>query len=203
MIQSQHGKKGVNAGQRTSSNESRSEPPLVEKYFMTFFPKPGRRSGWAGWDVGVESDVKTAAHTYGSGLTWLPPKSPPAVDALDAGFRRGTPSQPALVPVGVELRWNQNIAPRTSEATTIMSNPNDPRDASLETKVTFPKSWGRDEAGQSCRPPSGPTYSSNFAHDRCIGFLQHDVVRSHPRHPEQVRPCADPTYYKTNVRFRC
>ncbi|KAF9653681.1 hypothetical protein BDM02DRAFT_3107651 [Thelephora ganbajun] len=27
-----------------------------------------------------------------------------------------------------------------------MSNPNDPRDASLETRVTFPKSWNRDEA---------------------------------------------------------
>ena len=32
-------------------------------------------------------------------------------------------------------------------ATAIMSNPNDPRDASLETRVTFPKSWSRDEAG--------------------------------------------------------
>lgn len=27
-----------------------------------------------------------------------------------------------------------------------MSNPNDPRDASLETRVTFPKSWSREEA---------------------------------------------------------
>ncbi|KAF9777516.1 hypothetical protein BJ322DRAFT_1015625 [Thelephora terrestris] len=26
-----------------------------------------------------------------------------------------------------------------------MSNPNDPRDASLETRVTFPKSWSREE----------------------------------------------------------
>ena len=44
--------------------------------------------------------------------------------------------------------WHQNRRHcPTSEATTIMSNPNDPRDASLETRVTFPKSWGRDEAG--------------------------------------------------------
>jgi hypothetical protein len=29
----------MSESKRTSSNESRSEPPLVEKYFMTFFQK--------------------------------------------------------------------------------------------------------------------------------------------------------------------
>jgi len=37
----QHSKGSEDASQLTSSKESRSEPPLVEKYFMTFCSKPG------------------------------------------------------------------------------------------------------------------------------------------------------------------
>ena len=98
-------------------------------------------------DVGVESlaGVKTAPHTYGSGFIRGTPMLPKGVDGLDAGFRRDISSLASACTSRGGIR--RTVLAHTSEVTAIMSNPNDPRDASLETRVTFPKSWGRDEAG--------------------------------------------------------
>ena len=68
---------------------------------------------------------------------------------FDAGFRRDTSCQFAFVPIP-KLSGGIGISALSTHirVTPIMSNlPNDPRDASLETRVTFPKSWNRDEAG--------------------------------------------------------
>lgn len=43
---------GANVSQRTSSKESRSEPPLVEKYFIVLFTDQGSRSKW--WMRGMK-----------------------------------------------------------------------------------------------------------------------------------------------------
>ena len=94
--------------------------------------------------LGVESG---RLYTCGSGFTQPTLKLPKAVIVLDAGFHRDISCQSAFVPVPGVVRGDNGIRISASTVTSIMSNPNDPRDASLETRVTFPKSWNRDEAG--------------------------------------------------------